>query len=239
MTAAGTPLDGEKVRVYVWQLPVRLAHWMVFATVVVLTVTGSYIADPFLLPVSGSLMSTMRFVHMLAAYVFVAALIARVYWSFAGNRFAHWRAFLPITRTQVRELLRQTGWYLFVQRDAPKVLGHNQLAAVAYLIVFILFLIQVVTGFALAGLHGREPWASLFGWVPHLFLGVQNVRLVHHLIMWVILGFVVHHVYSSILVDHSERNGLMSSIFTGYKFVTRGEIEEARDGGIDAERVAR
>ena len=65
--------------------------------------------------------------------------------------------------------------------------------------------------------------------------GEQGVRLVHHLLMWAILGFLVHHVYSALLVDHWERNGLMSSIFTGYKFVTRQEVVEARDGGIDVE----
>jgi Ni/Fe-hydrogenase 1 B-type cytochrome subunit len=53
--------------------------------------------------------------------------------------------------------------------------------------------------------------------------------------MWAILGFVIHHVYSALLVDHVERNGLMSSIFTGFKFVTRQEVIEARDGGIDLE----
>jgi Ni/Fe-hydrogenase 1 B-type cytochrome subunit len=65
--------------------------------------------------------------------------------------------------------------------------------------------------------------------------GVQGVRLIHHLLMWAILGFVVHHVYSALLVDHVERNGLMSSIFTGFKFVTRQEVIEARDGGVDLE----
>jgi len=92
-----------------------------------------------------------------------------------------------------------------------------------------------VTGFALVGMHGIQPWATLFGWVPDVMFGVQGVRLIHHLVMWAILGFLVHHVYSAVLVDHFERNGLMSSIFTGYKFVTRQEVIEARDGGIAVE----
>jgi Ni/Fe-hydrogenase 1 B-type cytochrome subunit len=232
------PAASQRVRVYVWQVPVRVTHWVIFASVMVLTVTGAYIADPFLVPMEGSVMSTMRFWHMLAAWVFLAAGLARTYWLFAGNRFARWRAFFPVTRAQLREVAAQTGWYLFLRRDAPKVLGHNQLAAGAYLIVFFLFFIQTITGFALAGVDGSEPWASLFGWVPAVFLGIQNVRLVHHLVMWAIIGFMIHHVYSALLVEHWEKNGLMSSIFTGYKFITRGEIAEARDGGVDVERVA-
>ena len=84
-------------------------------------------------------------------------------------------------------------------------------------------------------MHGIQPWATLFGWVPGVLFGVQGVRLIHHLVMWAILGFMIHHVYSALLVDHVERNGLMSSIFTGYKFVTRQEVIEARDGGMAVE----
>jgi hypothetical protein len=38
-------------------------------------------------------------------------------------------------------------------------------------------------------------------------------------------------VYSCILVDNLEKNGLLSSIVSGYKFPTREEVVEARDGG--------
>lgn len=32
-------------------------------------------------------------------------------------------------------------------------------------------------------------------------------------------GFALHHVYSAFLVDAEEANGLMSSIFSGWKFI--------------------
>jgi Ni/Fe-hydrogenase 1 B-type cytochrome subunit len=102
-------------------------------------------------------------------------------------------------------------------------------------VVFLLFLIQTLTGFALVGMHGIQPWAALFGWVPDVMFGVQGVRLIHHLVMWAILAFMIHHIYSALLVDHLERNGLMASIFSGYKFVTRQEVIEARDGGMAVE----
>jgi Ni/Fe-hydrogenase 1 B-type cytochrome subunit len=231
------PAASQRVRVYTWQVPVRVTHWIVFAAVIVLTITGGYIADPFLIPPGGSVMMSVRFVHMIAAFVFLAAGLFRTYWLFAGNRFARWTAFVPTNRNQAGEAARQLGWYLFLRPDAPKVLGHNQLAAGSYLVVFFLFLLQTVTGFALVAVHGIEPWASLFGWVPDVLFGVQGVRLIHHLLMWAILAFMVHHVYSALLVDHVERNGLMSSIFTGYKFVTRREVIEARDGGLAVEEV--
>jgi len=36
----------------------------------------------------------------------------------------------------------------------------------------------------------------------------------------------IDHVYSAVLVSWEERNGLIESIFTGYKFVPKAELEE-------------
>ena len=44
--------------------------------------------------------------------------------------------------------------------------------------------------------------------------------------MYLFFVFVIHHVYSAILVSWEERNGLVESIFTGYKFVPEDELEE-------------
>jgi len=228
----------ERVRVYTWEIPVRLSHWVTFASVMVLSISGGYIADPFIIPPGGPFMTVMRFIHMTAAFSFLASGVLRTYWLFAGNRFARWTAFIPTNRSRATELFRQIGWYAFLRKEAPRVLGHNALAAGTYFVVFVLFALQVLTGFALAGVHGAEPWASLFGWVPGILGGLQGVRLIHHLLMWAILAFMVHHVYSALLVDHWERNGLMASIFSGYKFVTRREIDEARDGGMEIQEEA-
>ena len=87
-----------------------------------------------------------------------------------------------------------------------------------------------MTGFALDGLIGSEPGASLFGWLIDL-LGPQTVRMIHHFSMWAILAIALFHIYSCVLVDHVEKNGLVSSIFSGFKFPTREEVLESRDGG--------
>ncbi len=231
------PLRRQRVRVYTWQIPVRLTHWVTVFTIWILAVTGLYIGDPFLIPATPETMNTIRFIHFLTAFVVLASGIVRTYWLFVGNRFSNWRAFVPVSRRQAREMVRQTAWYAFLRPEAPKVLGHNALAAGTYLVVFFLLLIMTLTGFALQAVHGNAPWAPLFGWIDASF-GEQNVRFVHHLVMWAILAFMIHHVYSALLVDHWERNGLMSSIFSGNKFVTRQEIQEARDGGWDVQGIA-
>jgi Ni/Fe-hydrogenase 1 B-type cytochrome subunit len=224
------PAAEGRRRLYVWQLPVRFSHWLTAAAIVILSITGLYIADPFLIPPGGSVMTTIRTIHIAAAIALLASGLLRTVWLLTGNRFARWKAFIPTTRLQVTELFRQAAFYGFIRREIPKVLGHNQLAASAYLVLFFLLLVETITGFALDGLLGAEPGASMFGWLRDL-IGPQALRLIHHISMWAILAIALFHVYSCILVDHVERNGLMSSIVSGYKFVTPEEILESRDGG--------
>ncbi len=224
-------------RLYVWQLPVRLTHWVTAGCIVVLSLTGGYIADPFLIPPGGSVMTTVRVIHMAAAITLLVSGLLRTFWLLVGNRFSRWSAFFPTSRYQATEVVRQAGFYMFLRREIPPILGHNQLAAAAYLVLWFLLLVETVTGFALDGLLGTEPGATLFWWLREL-LGPQTVRLIHHLSMWAILAIALFHVYSSVLVDHLEKNGLLSSIFSGYKFVTREEILEARDGGPEVAELA-
>jgi Ni/Fe-hydrogenase 1 B-type cytochrome subunit len=230
---AATSLPRGRLRLYVWELPVRLSHWVTAGCIVVLSLTGGYIADPFLIPPGGSVMGTIRLIHMIAAFTLLVSGVIRIWSLIAGNRFARWSAFIPTSRTQFTELFRQAAFYAFLTARHPKVLGHNQLAAAAYVLLWVLLLVETVTGFALDGLIGAEPGASGFFWLREL-VGAQEIRLIHHAAMWAILAIAIFHVYSCVLIDRVERNGLMSSIFSGFKYVTREEISEARDGGPDA-----
>ncbi len=234
--AISEPQDGTvqgvepRFRLYVWQVPVRVTHWVTAACIVILSLTGGYIADPFLIPPGGSVMTSIRVIHILTAFVFLFSGAVRTVWLLRGNRFARWSAFIPTSRYQAMELFRQAGFYAFIRKEIPKVLGHNQLAATAYVFLFFLLLVETVTGFALDGLIGNEPGATAFGWLREL-LGAQNVRVIHHLSMWAILAIALFHVYSCVLVDHIEKNGLVSSMVSGFKYPTREDVLESRDGG--------
>jgi Ni/Fe-hydrogenase 1 B-type cytochrome subunit len=226
------PLPDHRRRLYVWQVPVRATHWVTAGCIVVLSLTGGYIADPFLIPPGGSVMGNVRLIHMVAAFTLLVSGVVRTLWLIVGNRFARWSAFFPTSRRQAAELFRQAAFYAFLTNHHPKVLGHNQLAAAAYVALWALLLVETVTGFALDGLVGAEPGATGFWWIREL-VGPQALRVIHHLVMWLILAIALFHVYSCLLIDHIERNGLVSSIVSGYKYVTPEEIAEARDGGLD------
>ena len=219
-------------RVYVWEIPVRLTHWVNVICIVVLSFTGYYIGNPYV-QVSAReaygpyFMGNIRFIHMLFAYIFVASLALRTYWAlFGGNRYASWRALIPFVTPEGRgKLSKSLRYYFFLRREPPTVMGHNALAGFTYAIIVFLYFLQTLTGFALrAQVDPGGFWWTLTGWI-FLIVDNQTVRLAHHMIMWLLIAFALHHFYSAFLVDSEEANGLMSSIFSGWKFICPGDEE--------------
>lgn len=222
-----TDAGQDIVTVKVWDRPVRVIHWVIFAAVIVLSVTGFYIGSPYIHQggnSTGYLMGWMRYVHAVSAWVFMIAVFSRIAWAFLGNRWARWDQFIPVDRGR-RHWGRETfKYYLFLRKEPPPAVGHNPLAGLTYLVVYLMFLVQIVTGLALQSLSSPGGWKSTAaGWVFN-FMSLQAVRLLHHLIMWTTMGFVIHHVFSALLVDMEERSGLLSSIVTGYKRLPRERL---------------
>ncbi|NDK18713.1 MAG: Ni/Fe-hydrogenase, b-type cytochrome subunit, partial [Zetaproteobacteria bacterium] len=90
-------------RVYVWEVPVRIFHWINVLSLTVLVLSGFLIANPPALlsnaePFNLHMFGTVRFLHFSAAYIFFFNMILRIYWSFVGNQFSNWRAFWPFTK---------------------------------------------------------------------------------------------------------------------------------------------
>jgi len=206
-------------RVYVWEWPVRLTHWLNFLTILVLSVTGYYIGNPILYAPPGYpfLMHTMRFIHLVAAYVFTISFFIRIYWAFMGNQYARWGEFVPLTRKVWREIIDDVKYYLFLKKEHPHRVGHHALAALTYLGLFFLFLLEIVTGFALNSEGRYGFFATLMGGWLLPYISSQTLRLYHHLFMWVVIAFVTFHIYIGWFIDIVEKNSIITSIFTGYK----------------------
>ncbi len=214
-------------RVYLWEWPVRFYHWTTAGCVVVLAATGWLIGDPPALlsaaDASGSYwFGTVRFLHFTAAWVFTWALVIRLYWMLAGNRFARWSAFVPVGR--FRQYLRDV-WQVIrvdvlqLQKQPLDTLGHNAMAATSYLAIFLVSLFQVATGFALYAPMSDAWLPRLFTWITPLMGGDAGLRLGHHVAMWVMLLFALVHVYLVIFHDVVESRGELSSMVGGSRFV--------------------
>lgn len=227
--------ETDLVRTRVWELPVRVAHWVVVGAIAVLAPTGLFIHRPYL-PAAGwdaFLMAWMRFAHVLAGFALIAALVVRIYWFFKGNLWARWSAFVPFHPSQWAGMGSMLEYYSFLRFTPVHRTGHNPLAALTYLVIYVLLVVEVLSGLALLiRVVNSQALNEVLGWLPTL-APAPYVREVHFLLTFAFLAFAIVHVYLSVLVSIEERNGLMDSIFSGYKFVPVRELraEMARVAG--------
>jgi len=211
--------------VEIWHWPLRLMHWLAAVAVPVLFITGLYIGRPFFMTggeaSSHFLMGRMRFVHFLAAGVLVATGIVRLYLLFVGNRYERFGALFPVRPRDWRNIVRKAWSDITVRPEGgPHFIGHNPLAQVSYTLVYVVTVIMVFTGFALYGQSNPGGLiATTFGWVNPLLGGAQVVRFWHHVLAWMFAIFVPIHIYLSLRSDVTEPEGLVSSMFSGGKFV--------------------
>lgn len=208
--------------VYVWDLVVRATHWIIALSMVVLAVTGFYIGNPFIVAdtasTGGFLMATVKIIHSYAAIAFTLAVLSRVAWMFIGSRHARWDQFIPVNAQRRKDMLGTLSFYLFVRHRPPPAIGHNPLAGATYVAVFGLYFVMIATGFGLYSISAHVgSHMAWFDWLVPVFGGAQGARWLHHVTMWLLIGFVIHHVFSAILMSQAERNATIDSIFSGWK----------------------
>ena len=212
--------------VYVYEAPVRLWHWVNALAITVLAVTGYFIGSPpQSLPGEATyqfLLGYIRFFHFAAGYLLAIGLIGRIYWALVGNHHARQLFKLPFwSPSYWKELIFEARWYLFMEKEPKKYVGHNPLGQFFMFTMFLLgALFMIATGFALYGEGTQEgSWAhSLFTlWVIPLFGQSQDVHTWHHLGMWWIIVFVMLHVYAAIREDMVSRQSLISSMISGWR----------------------
>ena len=218
----------QRISVYVWELPVRIWHWVMAVCMVVLGITGYLIGSP--LPSVGGeasehfLFGYIRFAHFAAAYLFAVTFVLRVIWVFVGNRFAREIFLVPVKMLSGAwwgGLIDQTKYYLFLKRKARAWQGHNPLAMAAMFAMYVLGTVfMICTGFALYGEGlGRESWAftAFSSWVLPLLGYSQNVHTLHHLGMWYLLLFTLVHLYMVTREDIFSPTTVMSTMVNGWR----------------------
>ncbi len=231
--AIAQPTSAESFRrVYVWELPVRLYHWVNALCVAVLCATGYLIGRPFAITYSSEAyqqywFGTVRFVHFVAGFVFFFNFLVRIYWGFVGNSHAKWTNFIPIRRLQWQEMMEVMRVDV-LQTSARHIVtvGHNALAGVIYFLSFLAFLFQSLTGFALYSSMSHSLFPRMFAWITPLMGGDFAVRQWHHIFMWFFVLFVLIHVYLVFYHDYIEGRGTTSSMVGGWKFKAGGDEDE-------------
>lgn len=211
-------------RVYVWELPVRIFHWLNALGILLLFGTGYLIGNPQAFfhseePYQQYWFGWIRFIHFASAYVVFFNFLFRVYWGFVGNQFARWSNFVPVNKEQFLDLWETVRIDILQLKLKGRIsIGHNYLASLTYIALFLILLFQVGSGFGLYASMSGAYLPQLFTWIVPLMGGDANVRQWHHIFMWVFSVFTVIHVYLVFYHDYFEGRGDMSSMLGGWKF---------------------
>ena len=219
--------------IYVYEAPVRLWHWGNALCITILAVTGYFIGSPPpTMPGEASdsfLFGYIRFAHFAAGQVLAVAFLARILWTFWGNKYSRQIFYLPVwEKSWWRGVIREARWYLFLEKEPYKYIGHNPLAHTAMFAMFTLFnLGMIITGFALYSEGtGRDSWqAKVFGWVFDIWPNSQDVHTIHHLGMWVIVIFSIIHIYAAVREDIMSRQTMISTMISGER-----QFRDEREG---------
>jgi len=207
---------------YVYQLPVRLWHWINVLAVITLAITGFFIGrgTPSLSGEASEhfLFGYVRFTHFACGYVLLAGFVLRVYWAFVGNSHSREIFMVPFWRLSWWEgVWHELRWYAFMTPLPRKYVGHNPAGQLVFSFYMLLTLFMIITGFALyAQGAGADSWQfHLFGWVFAIWPNSMDVHTLHHLGMWVVVVFSIMHIYAAIHEDIMSRQSMVSAMISG------------------------
>ena len=220
----------EWVRINIWSATLRFQHWANMALIVIMSMSGYYIMNPFFGPAAetgpdvGYLMGWVRLIHYVSAYLWLGLGFSRLVLSFtAKDRQLRWRSLWPLySYEDVKGLWGTIQYYLFLKKEGPLYLAHNPLQQFAYTGIYVMCLIQMLSGIVLYGLYNQTDWFWVIVAYPMHWMGVSTIRMIHALIMFVLWSFVIVHVYLATRADALERHGGVSSMVNGGVWLRRG-----------------
>ena len=208
-----------------WSVAMRYNHWLMALSIVVLIVTGFYIAAPFTVTrgetVGKFLMGDMRFIHLLFGVILAYLYIWRLYLAFFSRFHADWKDFFAWTNW--KNTIKQVKFYMLLSKEPPEhthLYGPLQSLAYAGLLAMVFFI--TLTGVILmgAGYHtglmvffykSVKPFENAMG-------GLAIVRWTHHILTWCFILFIVVHIYMAFWYDVVFKEGTVSSMISGVIF---------------------
>lgn len=157
-TASQTPAGrtARARRVEVWDLPLRLFHWLLVAAVAV----------AFLSAEEGSPLNQW---HVLAGWIAGILIVFRLVWGFVGGEHSRFADF--IRPSQVAEHISG-----LVRRRTEPTLGHNPLGGISVVVLLVLTAATVWTG-AFGG-EGADEMHELIAWALLAFVGLHILAVI-------------------------------------------------------------
>lgn len=199
-------MEEPHVSVRVWDLPVRLFHWVIVVLIGFQLVTGY---------VGGDLMPY----HVYSGYAVLVLVVFRILWGFAGSTHARFASFMagPVATFHFAKRL--------FSREAVPQVGHNPLGGWMVIALVALLALQAGSGlFSNDGASTEGPLAERVSldasnWLTEFHR--WNVKLLVILSLAHVAAVVFHLVV--------KRDNLIGAMFTGVKDVPAAAVRERRD----------
>ncbi len=230
-TPDGEEIFADRQAVYEFSIGTRLTHWLRALCIAFLIYSGFYLAYGFITHTPSDepvnfLQAWWRSWHQIVGFVLIACMVFKFY-LFFFDKMSHNERRSAKDIFSINRWVRQILYYLRLD-DHPHLTGvYNPLQFVSYVLFYIALFVISLTGLVLYahvyhdGLGGAIY--PLMRWCEVAIFGnLANVRIVHHVAMWVIIIFTVAHVYMAIFNAVKGKDGAIDAIVSGHKFVKDG-----------------
>jgi cytochrome b len=177
----------------IWDLPVRLFHWLLVA----LIVTSWYTAE-----VSGNMS-----LHLLSGQAILALILFRIVWGFIGPRYARLRTML-YSPAEIARYARA-----IFARHPSGYAGHNPVGGLSVLAMLLAVTVQVVSG-----LFATDD--DFFAGPLNRFISGTSgsaVTELHEANFNVVLALIILHVAAVLYYVLIKRENLISAMLHGRK----------------------
>ena len=183
--------------VIVWDVPIRLFHWLVAALVVAAYATWR--------------LNWMVW-HGWIGDTLLALLVFRLLWGFFGSETARFSRFLASPRTVMQHL----GYVLLRERD--RQVGHNPAGGWMVLLLLVLLLAETLTGLYVANdIADVGPLTEL---TPASI--ADGISAAHSVIWDILLAAIILHVLAILVYAAVKGQNLLLPMVTGTKVLPSG-----------------
>jgi len=229
---------------------IRTIHWVNVFSMIVAVATGLYIAAPYYqtLIAEGAVdkyvMAWNRWGHFMVAIIFDVTSIVIAYLYFFSRFEKPYKKVLP-TIANIKEFFEVLLNLITLNRRKNFDSTHSDSFNTVYFTIFHLLLAwMLITGLQLYVQifpHGESSIGAWWPWMLHVATdwsmpvsswivgstatgdNVMDVRIVHHYTMWLVIVWVVFHIYYQVWRTIFWREGDISIAFGGDKFVKEKE----------------
>ncbi|MGZ5046022.1 MAG: cytochrome b/b6 domain-containing protein [Usitatibacter sp.] len=202
--------DESLVAIKVWDLPVRIFHWVLVLLLAIQLATGW---------VGGEVM----WWHLYSGYAVLVLVVFRILWGFAGSTHARFASFLAGPAAGLRFAKR-----LF-SREAVPQLGHNPLGGWMVIALIASLALQAVSG--LFANDGVDTFGPLTKYVS---LEVSDrLSQLHRWNLKLLVALSAAHVAGVVFHLVVKKENLVGAMFTGVKHVPEAVLHERREGQRD------